>query len=101
MQLYRDANFSGETYCLSLENDEFLLEDVQSEITFNDDTNLATIWRVKLGSLVFDREELCGFFSDAEVSKAENRLMDARQDAHDPLDDGDAAYEAYRDRGLA
>ncbi len=27
MQLYRDANFQGETYCLSLENDEFLIED--------------------------------------------------------------------------
>ena len=95
MKLTPDANFQGEIYCLSLENDEMLLENVEAEITFNDDTNLATIWRVKLGSWIVDREELCGFFSAAEVSAAENRLADERQEAHDPLDDGDAAYEAW------
>jgi len=95
MQHYRDAQFQGETYCLSLENEEFLIEDVQAEVTFDPDANIATIWRIKLGSWILDRDELCGFFSDAHVTAAEARLMERHIEAHDPLDDGDAAYEEW------
>jgi len=97
MQHYRDALFQGETFCLSLENEEFLIEDVQAEVTFDPDANIATIWRVKLGSWIVDRDELCGFFSDAHVTAAESRLMDRWAEARDPLDDGDHAHDAARD----
>ena len=56
----------GETWWQMVARDSWMIADA----------NIATIWRVKLGSWIVDREELCGFFSDAHVTAAEARLME-------------------------